>query len=354
MIPISIPHLYKEDKKLAIEAIKKGYISQGKNIKLFEEKMADYCGRKYGVSCSNGTTALYLAIKSLNLPKGSEIIIPSLTIISCLTAVLENGLKPVFCDSDLKTWNLCFSSLKNKITDKTSAIMVVDMYGLMVDSHQLQNFRLEFPEIKIIEDASEAHGSESNNKKAGSLGNISTFSFYSNKIVTTGEGGMILTDDKKIYERLCALRNLNFIDRKKYIHSDTAFNFRLSNIHCSLGLGQIKNIKKTLKARKRIADRYRKNLEGNKNIQLPLDKNNVYWYFAILIKEKKDLLIKKLIDNNVDYRHLFHPLHKQPFIKEQQSLPNCEFLYEKGIILPTYTKLKNKKIDFICDLINET
>ena len=354
MIPISIPHLYKEDKRIAIKAIKDGFIAQGGNIRLFEEKMADYCGREYAVSCSNGTTALYLAINSLNLPKGSEVILPSLTILSCLTAVTENDLTPVFCDSDLKTWNLSFSSVREKITPQTSAIMLVDMYGLMVDVEEVEKLRQDFPNIKIIEDASEAHGATSKKKKAGSLGDVSTFSFYANKIITTGEGGMVLTDDRKIYNKLSLLRNLNFVDHKKYIHADIGSNFRLSNLQCSLGLGQLKNIEKTIKSRQRIGSQYRKKLENNSNIQLPLVENNVYWYFAILVKKDPVYVIKKLIKNNIDYRHIFHPLHKQPFMKRPESLPNAEFISKAGIILPTYTRLKNKQINFICNVINET
>ena len=352
MIPISIPHLYKEDKDLAIEAIETGFIAQGKNIKLFEEKFAEYCGRKYGVSCSNGTVALYLAIKSLNLPKGSEVILPSLTILSCLTAVLENGLKPVFCDSHLHNFNAFFPSIIDKITNKTSAIMLVDMYGLMVDPEKVKKLKEDFKHIKIIEDASEAHGASFNGEMAGSLGDISTFSFYANKIITTGEGGMVLTDDKDTYERLCSLRNLNFVDRKKYIHSDIGFNFRLSNLNCSLGLGQLKNIDKTIENRKRVGERYRIGLVKNAKIRLPQKENNVYWYYAIVVKEGLEKVIRALEENKIDYRRMFHPLHKQPFIKNNETLIIAEHLAERGLILPTYTTLEDYQIDFICDVIN--
>lgn len=354
MIPISIPHLYKEDKQYAIKAIKDGYIGQGNNIKLFEEKFSNYCGRTYGVTCSNGTVALYLAIKALNLPKGSEVIIPSMTIVSCLTAVLENDLIPVFCDVHPDTWNIDFKSALYKINSNTSAIIVVDTYGLVVSVDDILSIKSQYPNIKIIEDASEAHGASYWDYKAGSIGDISTFSFYSNKIITTGEGGMILTDDKNIYQRLLSLRNLNFTERNKYIHSEAGWNFRLNNISCSIGLGQLKNINQTVNQRVRIALRYNRNLGKCPYIQLPFESFshvNVHWYYAVVIKKNYDKVLKALQENKIDYRHFFYPLHKQPFINSEESLPVSEYLFDNGLILPTFTKLKNSEIDFISKVI---
>lgn len=354
MIPISIPYLYKNDKQYAIKAIQDGFIGQGEYIKKFEDSFSNYCDRKYGVTCSNGTIALYLAIKALNLPKRSEVILPSMTIVSCLTAIVENDLIPVFCDVDPTTWNIDFDSVEDKITDLTSALIIVDTYGLVVDSNKLQEFKNKYSSIKIIEDASESHGGSSYNKKAGSIGDISTFSFYSNKIVTTGEGGIILTDDEEVYNRLLLLRNLNFIERIKYIHSDAGWNFRLSNLACALGYGQLENIDTTISHRKRIASRYNKYFKNHPNIQIPYEDenhNNVYWYYAIMINKNIDTIRETLVNNGIDYRHFFYPLHKQPFINSSEELKNSEYLFENGIILPTFTQLKNKDIDFICKTI---
>jgi perosamine synthetase len=354
MIPISIPHLYKEDKQYAIKAIKDGNIGQGGNIKIFEEEFSNYCGRTYGVTCSNGTVALYLAIKALDIPKGSEVIIPSMTIVSCLTAVLENDLIPVFCDVDPDTWNIDFKSALYKINSNTSAIIVIDTYGLVVSVDDILLIKSQYPDIKIIEDASEAHGASYWDYKAGSIGDISTFSFYSNKIITTGEGGMVLTDDKKVYERLLSLRNLNFTERNKYIHSEAGWNFRLNNVSCSIGLGQLRNINQTINQRYRIANRYNRNLGKCSHIQLPFESFshvNTYWYYAIVIKKDYDKVLISLQENNIDYRHFFHPLHKQPFINSKESLPVSEYLFDNGLILPTFTKLKNSEIDFISKVI---
>ena len=355
MIPISIPYLYKEDKRYAIKAIKDNFIGQGPNILEFEKKVASLSGREFAVTCSNGTTALYMALKTLDLPKGSEVILPSMTIISCLTAIIENNLKPIFCDVDPNTWNIDFNSVKNKITSNTSALIIVNTYGLMINPKELQDFKIQYPNIKIIEDASEAHGAYYNGKVAGSLGDISTFSFYSNKIVATGEGGAVMTDDIELYEKLLLIRNLNFIERKKYIHSDIGWNFRMSNLACSIGVGQIENINKTIKDRVRIQKRYNKHFYSCSEIQTPFEPfggQNVCWYYAILIKNNKyNNLLEELNKNQIDYRHFFYPLHKQPFIESKDTLEISEYLYKQGIILPTYTGLKNKDIDFICKIV---
>jgi len=358
MIPISIPHLYKEDKKYAQQAIKDNFIGQGPNIAKFEEEIAKLADRRYAVTCSNGTTALYMAIKALGLPKGSEVIVPSMTIVSCLTAILENDLKPVFCDSDPHTWNIDFNSVRSKVSDITTAVIIVDIYGLVVDVDELTSFREEYPHIKIIEDASEAHGAYYWEHKAGSLGDISTFSFYSNKIVATGEGGAVMTDDPETYEKLLAIRNLNFTERKKYVHSEAGWNFRMSNLACSIGIGQIENIEKTIDDRLRIRARYNKHFNKCSAIQTPYETTgyqNVYWYYSIVINDDKyDNLLKALEENGIDYRHFFNPLHKQPFINSNESLPVSEYLFKRGLILPTYTGLKNKDIDFICKIVLDT
>jgi perosamine synthetase len=353
MIPISIPYLYEEDKQLAIKAIQDGFIANGKQISEFEEKFASYCNRKYGVTCSNGTVALYLAIKALNLPEGSEVILPSMTIMSCLTAIVENSLTPVFCDINPITWNIDIESVRSKITPNTSALIVVDTYGLTVNVDEINKLKQDYPNIKVIEDASEAHGSNYKGIKAGSVGDISTFSFYANKIITTGEGGMVLTDDEETYQRLLLLKNLNFTHRKKYIHSDAGWNFRLTNLQCCLGLGQLQNIDKTIEQRRRIAERYNNNLK-HVHIQLPFeDENNynVYWYYSILVKSNYDNVLKSLDDNGIDYRHFFYPLHLQPFMKTNISLPVSQYVAEQGLILPTFTELTNNQIDFISETI---
>jgi perosamine synthetase len=306
------------------------------------------------VTCSNGTVALYLAIKALNLPKGSEVILPSMTIVSCLTAIVENGLKPIFCDIDNETWNIDYKSAESKITKDTSAVIVVNTYGLVVDTDKTLEFKQQYPHIQIIEDASESHGAFHKEVMAGSIGDISTFSFYANKIVTTGEGGMVLTDDESIYKELLQSRNLNFIERKKYIHSAAGFNFRLTNLQCALGLGQLQNIQKTIEHRKRVAYKYNSFFSKNSNIQIPFEGkeySNVYWYYGIVVKKNYDKVLKALEDNGIEYRHFFYPLHKQPFIDSKEVIKNSEFSFENGILLPIFNKLTSSQIRFISEVI---
>ena len=356
MIPIFKPYIYPEAKELAKQAIDNGDIAQGPYIELFERNFASYCNRSYGVTCSNGTAALYLAVKALNLPKGSEVILPSMTIVSCLTAIVENGLRPVFCDIDPITYNIDFTSLESKITSNTLAIIIVNTYGLVVDTDKLFQFKQKHPHVKIIEDASESHGATHKGLKAGSLGDISIFSFYTNKIVTTGEGGIILTDNKKLHNSLLQLRNLNFIDRKKYIHSSAGFNFRLTNIQCAIGLGQLKNIEKTIEQRKRVAFEYSKYFSKNPSIQIPFEDenyNNVYWYYGITVNKNYDKVLTALTENQIDYRHFFYPLHKQPFINSEETIKNSEATLHSGILLPIFNELTNQEIKLISKTVTD-
>lgn len=354
MIPIFKPSISDKSKLYVSQAMEANDIAQGPFIDRFETTFSSFCNRKYGVTCSNGTIALYMAIKALNLPKGSEVILPSMTIVSCLTAIIENNLKPVFCDIDKFTYNIDFKSAQSKVTNNTSALIIVNTYGLMVDVLELKKFKVQNPSVKIIEDASESHGATYKDIPAGSLGDISTFSFYTNKVVSMGEGGIILTDNESIKNNLFNIKNLGFTDRKQYIHSHAGFNFRLSNLHCAIGLGELENIKNTIDHRKRVAHRYNNNFINMSEIQLPsepINYSNVYWYYAIKIKHNQKKVLKILTENQIDYRHFFYPLHKQPFIKSKETLINSEDCFDLGVLLPTYNDLSENEIDKISNII---
>ena len=357
MIPIFKPSVSDKSKLYVSQAMEANDIAQGPFINRFETTFSSFCGRKYGVTCSNGTVALYMAIKALELPKGSEVILPSMTIVSCLTAIIENGLKPVFCDIDKSTYNIDFKSAQSKITNNTSALIVVNTYGLMVDVLKLKSFKQQNPSIKIIEDASESHGATYKDTPAGSLGDISTFSFYTNKVVSMGEGGIVLTDDEHIKNTLFNIKNLGFTDRKKYINSHAGFNFRLSNLHCAVGLGELESIKNTIYHRKRVAHRYNDNFINIPEIQIPQEPtnySNVYWYYALKIKHNQKKVLKTLNENQIDYRHFFYPLHKQPFIESKEILINSENCFDLGVLLPTYNDLSENEIDEISNIIKTT
>jgi len=356
MIPIFKPYIYPTSKNYASQAIELGDIAQGSFIKKFEESFANMCGRSYGVTCSNGTVALYMAVKALDLPPGTEVIVPSMTIVSCLTAIVENNLTPVFCDINPDTYNIDFESAQSKVSPNTSAMIVVNMYGLMVDVDRLKLFQKNNPHVKIIEDASESHGAYGASARAGSLGDISTFSFYTNKIVTMGEGGIVLTDNPAVYDKLMQIRNLHFIDRKKYIHETAGFNFRLTNLQCAIGLGQLAHISDTIEQRKRVAHTYNKHFTDIDVIQTPVEPvgyNNVYWYYGILIRENYSNVLESLEAASIEYRHFFYPLHKQPFINSAEVLINSEKCFENGILLPIFNELSDEEIEHIVTIIKQ-
>ncbi len=367
-IPVNTPKIFSQEKKLVNKALSTGWISsEGPAVKQFEKKFSKFNKRKFGVTVSSGTAALEIIIKSLNLKKGDEVIIPAFTIISSVMCIIKNGLKPVLVDSDLENWNMSIDQTINKINKKTKAIIITHIYGFPVDMQKIINIAKK-KKIIIIEDAAEMIGQKYKNKICGSFGTASTFSFYANKHITTGEGGMIVTNDKTIYERCKSLRNLCFGNKgNRFNHSDIGWNYRFTNIQAAIGLGQLQNINWIVKRKKEIGRRYIERLKNNKNIIIQKRKNkysdNIFWVFGILIKKnyklKRDEITKKLLKNNIQTRNFFHPMHKQSILlkrgifKKNLKFPNSEYLAKKGFYLPSGLGLTNKEIDFICTKVNE-
>ena len=367
-IPVNTPKIFSQEKKLVNKALSTGWISsEGPAVKQFEKKFSKFNKRKFGVTVSSGTAALEIIIKSLNLKKGDEVIIPAFTIISSVMCIIKNGLKPVLVDSDLENWNMSIDQTINKINKKTKAIIITHIYGFPVDMQKIINIAKK-KKIIIIEDAAEMIGQKYKNKICGSFGTASTFSFYANKHITTGEGGMIVTNDKTIYERCKSLRNLCFGNKgNRFNHSDIGWNYRFTNIQAAIGLGQLQNINWIVKRKKEIGRRYIERLKNNKNIIIQKRKNkyseNIFWVFGILIKKnyklKRDEITKKLLKNNIQTRNFFHPMHKQSILlkrgifKKNLKFPNSEYLAKKGSYLPSGLGLTNKEIDFICTKVNE-
>ena len=248
MIYVNKPLLEGNERKYLLNCIKTGWISsEGPYVKKFEKEFAKFTNRRFSTSVSNGSVALEIALRSLKLKKGSEVILPTFTIISCCNAIINAGLKPVLVDCDLKTWNMNFEEIKKKISKKTSAIMIVHVYGITVDIDPILAIA-KSKKLKIIEDASEMHGQEYKKKKCGSFGDVSIFSFYVNKHITTGEGGMILTNKKKIYEENLKIKNLYFgkgVNRFK--HQGIGWNQRFTNLQAAIGLAQLERIKEIVK-----------------------------------------------------------------------------------------------------------
>ncbi len=367
-IPVNVPKLYNYEKKNILSCLKTNWISsEGKFVKEFEEKFSKFNLRKYGVAVSSGTAALEVALKSLNLKKGSEVIIPAFSIISSALCVVKCNLKPVLIDCDLSTWNVEPETVIRKITKKTSAIILTHIYGLPVNLDKILKIAKQ-KNIKIIEDAAEVIGLKYKNKICGSFGDLSTFSFYANKHITTGEGGMIVTNNKDLYLKCKSLRNLSFSSSyfDRYNHDDIGWNYRMTNMQAALGCGQLKNIKKIIKRKREIGNLYYNNLKRNNKIILQQNKNNysnnIYWVFGILLKKnckiKRDNLMKKLLKNKIDTRPFFLSMNKQKIFKKMKlfkknKMANSEYLSKNGFYVPSGLALKNAEIKYICNLINK-
>ena len=363
-IPVNTPKIFKQEKLNVMDCLKSGWISsQGKYVDLFEKKFSKYNNRLYGVAVSNGTAALEIALKSLNLKKNDEVIIPTFTIISSILCIIKLGLKPILVDSDLNNWNMSVEETIKKINNKTKAIIITHIYGYPVEMIKILKIAKK-KKIKIIEDAAEMIGQNYMGKKCGSFGDLSTFSFYANKHITTGEGGMVLTNNKKLFIKLKSLRNLCFgSGDNRFNHDDIGYNYRLTNIQSAIGYGQLKNIKWIIKKKHYVGNMYYNLLKSNKNIiiQKPQNKysKNIYWVFGLLLKKhNKRYVMKKLLKHGIETRSFFKPMHMQTIIKKLNILkkdkyPISENLYKKGFYLPSGLGTTKNQIHTIVKTLNK-
>jgi len=361
-IPVNEPMLSGNEKKYLIECIDTGWISsEGPFVKQFEEQFCKKVDRKFGIAVANGTAAIDIAIEALEIKKDDEVIIPTFTIISCITQIIRNVAKPVLVDSDPLTWNINVSQIEEKITSKTKAIMVVHIYGLPVDMQPVLDLAKKY-HLKIIEDAAEMHGQTYNGKPCGSFGDISTFSFYPNKHITTGEGGMIVTDDEKLAEKCRSYRNLCFQAQKRFVHEELGWNYRMSNLQAALGVAQLENLDKHIVRKRAIGDLYNQLLKNIPNIQLPLQKTdyaeNIYWVYGIVLDKKLNInaetMMKKLGAENVGTRPFFYPMHLQPVFNKQgffinEKYPVAENLAEYGFYLPSGLGISDEQIILVVE-----
>ena len=368
MIRVFEPQVTTKDKISVLKSLfQKNISGTSPIVKEFEEMTANKFNRKYSVSVSNGSVALDIALQSLNLKEGEEVILPSHTIISCLSAVVRTKATPIFCDVDDQTWNMTLSEVKKHVTKNTKAILMVHIFGLPSEAKQIDKFCKENG-IYLIEDAAEAHGQQQMGKLCGSFGDISTFSFYANKHVTTGEGGMILTNDSKIYEKCKSLKNLCFgKNDRRFLNSDVGWNYRFTNIQASLGLSQLNRLKSIVNKKIFVGKTYYKYLKNNKNIYFPEPKKNnlenIYWVNGLLILNgaKKDAkkLAEELKKHKIETRPFFWPMHKQPILKKKISsnkndkFPFSNILSKYGIYLPSSINLSYNKIRYISLIVNK-
>ena len=365
MIPVNEPLLNGNEKKYLAECIDTGWISSdGPFIKKFEESFASYIGYKNGIAVCNGTASLETALYAIGLSKGDEVILPSFTIISCVLAILKFGAIPVLVDVDRDTWCMNVQEVEKKITKKTKALMPVHMYGHPVDMEPLQNLAKQYS-LKIVEDAAQAHGARYQGKKCGALGDVSSFSFYANKIITTGEGGMVLTDDPEAAERARAYRNLCFGKMSRFCHEDLGYNFRMSNLQAAVGFAQMERIEEFLAIKKRNAALYQENLKDIPGLQLPVQKpwaENVYWMYGIVLDPKTGYTAEKFAESlknqGILTRPFFLGMHEQPVLLDKGlfkgvKCPVSERIARYGLYLPSGMTLKSEQIALISQAIKK-
>ncbi|MDC1007644.1 DegT/DnrJ/EryC1/StrS family aminotransferase [Gammaproteobacteria bacterium] len=365
IVPVNTPLFIGNEKKYLNDCIDTGWVSSdGSYVKEFEENFAKYVGTGYGISVCNGSLAIDLAIAALELKKGDEIILPTFTIISCISSIVRLGLKPVLVDCCPITFNMKSEDVIEKISSQTKAIMVVHIYGLPVDMDPIREIASE-KNIKIIEDSAEMHGQTYKSEKCGSMGDISTFSFYANKHITTGEGGMVLTSDEELAEKCKYYRNLCFKPESRFVHDDLGWNFRMSNIQAAVGLAQLECIDDFILKKREIGKKYQQKLSKFSDIfQLPLKSNdfaeNIYWVFSIVLKKEINFslteITKDLSNRGVGNRPFFWPMHLQPYLKkngffEGETYQNSEYIAKNGFYIPSGLGIHDDDIDYVCDAI---
>jgi len=362
MIPVCSPMLAGNEAKYVNEAVSTGWISSsGKYVSDFEKAFAAYCETEYAVAVCNGTVALHLMLVAAGIGKGDEVIIPSFTMAATAFSVCHAGAKPVFVDSHSKTWNIDPAKIEEKITPKTKAIMVVHIFGNPCDMDSI-NAIAKKHNLLVLDDSAEAHGAEYKGKKTGNLAAITAFSFFANKNLTTGEGGMVLTNSKDFYDKLRYYKNVCFpLDAPRiYEHANIGFNYRMSNLHAAIGLAQTEKADFYRELRIRNAELYRKKLSKIKGIEFQQDEPdslNVHWMNAILVPDK-DKLIRHLKDNGIETRLLFTGMHKQKSLLDygcdgSGDYSVTEHLTEHGLYLPSGSNLREEEIEFVCEKVRE-
>lgn len=363
-VPVNEPMLAKNAKKYVNECLDSNWISSGgKFVDLFESKFSDFIGMKYGVANTSGTASLHLAMLCLGIQKGDEVILPVHTMMSTAAAVSYVGAKPVFVDVDSETYNIDVSKIEEKISNKTKAILVVDLFGHPVDYDPILKLARNY-HLKTIDDSAQSHGATYKGKMVGSMTDISCFSFYANKIITTGEGGMLLTNNKKFFEEAKSFRDLYHNKKHRFLHDKIGYNYRMTNLQAAIGLAQVEEIKKFLKIKKNMAKLYFNNLKGVEGIKLPTTKDyaeSVFWMFTILIDRKKfgttrDNLMNELKKYQIDSRTTFVSLNKQPpfrNLSKNKKFPISEYVEKTGLYLPSGLAITKKQIDYVCNCIKK-
>lgn len=361
-ISIACPAFNGNEKKYLMECIDTGWISaNGRFVREFEEKFAEFCGTKYALACCNGTVTLHLALKSLGIGPGDEVIMPTLTYIATANTAAYCGATPVFVDSEPDTWNIDPRSIEAKITGRTKAIVPVHIYGLACDMDAIMALANKYG-LAVVEDAAEAHGAEWNGKRVGSMGTVGSFSFFGNKIITCGEGGMLTTDSEELYEKMKLLRSQGVDPNRRYWHTTLGYNYRMTNLQAAVGLGQLENIGWHMEQRHRVAGLYEKYLPMLGDLvsvqAVPEQARHVYWMNSVVLSEKvkvsRDEVMARMEEKGIEMRPLFYPMHTMPpYLDGTVHAPVAESLSRRGINLPSHALLSEEDICYVVDTIKK-
>lgn len=365
------PSIGSRERELVAACLESGWLTSGTHVEQLEGGWSTYCGRSEGVALSNGTAALQVAFRLLDLEPGDEVVMPTFTIMSCALAVVYNGGVPVLVDSDPGTFCMDVNEVEAKITDRTRAILAVDMYGHPADMDRLMAIAARNG-IEIIEDAAEAHGAEhltgrkdgpGSWRKCGSFGRMSVFSFYANKLITTGEGGMIVTDDAGVAQRARTLRNLAFSRERRFLHDELGFNFRLTDVQAAIGVAQIDRIDEIVARKRAIAARYSEALTGILGLQLPVERpwaRSVFWMYAVVVNPETELtasdVARSLEAAGIETRPFFLGMHAQPPLRERglfdgERYPVADRLARDGFYLPSGLTLSDNQVDQVSEAV---
>ncbi len=363
VVPVNEPILGGNELAYVREAVETGWISSdGRFVGEFEQAFAAYCRRRHGVAVCNGSAALEVAAAAVDLQPGDEVILPTFTIIACAMAIIERGAIPVLVDSEPETWNMDVHQVADRITSRTRAVMPVHIYGHPVDMDPLLELAAAH-DLMVIEDAAEVHGAEYKGRRCGSMGNISTFSFYANKIVTTGEGGMVLTDDEALVERCRLHRNLCFQGPRRFVHQELGRNFRMTNLQAAVGVAQTERIEQSITKKRWIGAAYTERLTGTAGLVLPVERawaKHVYWVYGVVLDYSVPFdaaeFARRLAERGVQTRPFFWPMHEQPVFHQMglfrdNRFPVAERLARRGLYLPSGTALTEPQLSHVCDVV---
>jgi perosamine synthetase len=358
-IPVANPFFIGNEKKYVDDCMESGWISSaGKYVELFENGFAEFCGVKHAIACCNGTVALHLALLALGVQAGDEVIVPTLTFVATANAVTYCGARPVFVDSETETWNLDPNRIEAEITPRTKGIVAVHLYGHPAKMRELREIARRH-NLFLLEDAAEAHGAVCDGRVVGSLGDAAVFSFYANKIITTGEGGMVLTDDDALATRARLLRGQGMDSNRRYWHTVVGYNYRMMNLPAAIGLAQLEKIDRQLELRARVASLYVERLRQMSGLSWQTEQSwarHVYWMFNIVLEPEawhnRDVVIEMLSKQGIETRPVFYPVHSLPPYADcaggDEAFPVAGNLSRNGISLPTWAGLTENDIDKVC------